>query len=208
MYGGQLRRRVDTQRVGQGLAGALVHEQRVGVATGRDEGTHQRCDEPFTHRMRGHHVGQLRDQLPTVAVADLRFEPILHDGQVQPLESGDRRVERWTVGQIDILHGRPAPQREGLTQPAHVPCTLVVAGPTGEAFEPYGVDGVGFHHQPVAACLAVDQPVRQRLPQPGDQALQGIRRVGGRVLTPDPVDERRLRYDAPGLESEGDQQGA
>ena len=81
VQGGQLRRGVDAQRVGQGFPRALVHEQRLGVATGRDEGTHQRSDKPFSHRMRGHQVGQFRDQLRTVAEADLRIEPILHGSQ-------------------------------------------------------------------------------------------------------------------------------
>ena len=143
-----------------------------------------------------------------MAEADLRFEPILHRRQAQPLEPGDRRVERRAVLQTDVLHGRTAPQGEGLAQQPHPPRILLVAGLTDEAFEPQGVDGVGFHRQPVAARLPLDQPVRQRLPQPGNQALQGVRRVGGRVLTPDPVDERRLRDDAARFEREGDQQRA
>jgi len=82
-----------------------------------------------------------------------------------------------------------------------------VASLSDEAFEPDGIDGAGFHRQPVAARMALDHPLRQRLAQPGNQALQGIRRVGGRLLAPDPVDERRLRDDAPRLEGEDDQQG-
>ena len=60
------------------LVAALM---RALVATGRDEGTHQRGDEPFPHRMRGHQVGQFRDQLRAVAEADLLLEPILHGHQ-------------------------------------------------------------------------------------------------------------------------------
>lgn len=48
----------------------------------------------------------------------------------------------------------------------------------------------------------------RRLSEAGSQALQGIRRVGGRVLTPNPVDERRLRDYVTWLEREGDQQRA
>jgi len=71
-----------------------------------------------------------------------------------------------------------------------------------------GVDSVGFHPQPVAVRLPLDYPFREQFPQPGDQALQGIRRIGGRALTPDPVDERRLRDYATWCECEGDQQPA
>jgi hypothetical protein len=85
----------------------------------------------------------------------------------------------------------------------HRRCGLV-----DEAFEPHRVDSVGFHPQPVAVRLPLDQPFRQRLPQPENQALQGIRRIGGRALTPDPVDERRLRDCVTWFEREGDQQPA
>ena len=77
-----------------------------------------------------------------------------------------------------------------------------------EAFEPHRVNSVGFHGQQVAVRLPLNQPFRQRLPQPGNQALQGIRRVGGRALTPNPVDERRLRDYVTWFEREGDQQPA
>ena len=114
--------------------------------------------------MRGHHVGELGDQLRTVAEADLRLEPILHRRQAQPLEPGHRGVERRAVLQIDILHGRTTPRGEGLAQQSHPLWILRIASLTDEAFEPYGVDCVGLHHQPVAAVLPLDHPVRQRLP--------------------------------------------
>src|SRR5262249_42290878 len=121
---------------------------------------------------------------------------------------GDRRVKRLTLLQTDVLHGRTAPQCEGLAQPPYPPWILVIAGMGDEAFEPHGVDSVGFHPQPVAIRLPLDRPFRQRLPQPGNQAVQGIRRVGGRVFTPDPVDERRLRDCVTWFEGKGDQQSA
>ncbi len=155
--------------------------------------------------MRGHQIGQFRDQLRTVAETDLGIEPILHGRQAQRLEPGDRRVECCTVLQANVLHGRTAPQCEGLAEP---PWILLIAGLADEAFEPHGVDSVGFHRQPVAVHLRLDQPLRQRLPQAGDQALQRIRRVGGGPLTPDPIDERRLRNDLTRCEREGDQESA
>ena len=158
--------------------------------------------------MHGHQVGQFRDQLRAVAEADFRIEPILHGRQAQPLEPGDRRVKRRTVGQADALHGRATPQCEGLAQQPYPPRILVIAGLADEAFKPHRVDSAGFHGQPVAVRLPLDQSFRQRLPQPGSQALQGIHRVGGRVLAPDPVDERRLRDCVTWFEREGDQQRA
>jgi ABC-type multidrug transport system ATPase subunit len=71
--------------------------------------------------------GQFRDQLRTVAEADLRIEPILHGSQAQPLEPGDRHVKRGTILQTDALHGRTAPQCEGLAQQPYPPWILVIA---------------------------------------------------------------------------------
>ncbi len=70
------------------------------------------------------------------------------------------------------------------------------------------VIGVTGQFAAVAVRPPLDQPFRQCLPQPGNQALQGIRRVGGRALTPNPVDERRLRDCVTWFEREGDQQPA
>jgi ABC-2 type transport system permease protein len=117
-----------------------------------------------------HQVGQFRHQLAAVAEADLRVEPILHGSQAQPLEPGDRRVERGAVLQTDALHGRTAPQCEGLAQQPHPPGIGIGAGLADEAFEP--------------------------------------RRVGGRALTPNPVDQRCLRDYVTRFEREGDQQPA
>lgn len=210
MHRGQLGRGVGAQRVGQGLPRALVHQQRLAVATGRDEGTHQGGDEPFPHRVRGHQVGQLRDHLRAAPESDIRVGPFLRGGQTQPLEPVDRGVEGGAVLQTDVLEGRTAPQSEGLPQQPHPPGTALRTGLAGgdEAFEPHRVDGVGLHRQPVAVRLPLDHPVRQHLPQPGHQALEGVGRIGGRVLTPDPVDERPLRDHVTGLEREGDQQSA
>ena len=205
---GQLRRGVDAKRVGQGLPRALKCHQRLAVAAGRDEGTHQRGDKPFSHRVRGHQVGQFRDQLRAVAEAGLRIEPVLHGRQAQPLEPGDRRVKRRAVLQADALHGRAAPQCEGLAQQPHPPRILLTPGLAYKALEPHRVNGAGFHRQPVAVRQPLDQPFRQRLPQPGHQALQGIRRVRRRALAPDPVDEGRLRDRVTWFEREGDQQRA
>jgi hypothetical protein len=150
--------------------------------------------------MRGHQVGQFGDQLAAVAEADLRIEPILQRGQAQPLEPGDRRVERRALLQVDALHDRAAPQGKGLAQQPYPPRIGVGASQADEALEPHSVDGVGLHRQPVAVRLPLDHPVRQRLAQSGNQALQGIRRLRRRALTPDPVDERRLRDNVTRLE--------
>ena len=101
-----------------------------------------------------------------MAEADLRIEPILHGGQAQPLEPGDRRVKRRALLQTDALHGRAAPQCEGLAQQRYPPRILVAAGLADEALEPHRVDSVRFHRQPVAVRLPLDPSFRQCLPQP------------------------------------------
>ena len=121
MQGGQLRRGVDAQLVGQDFPGAFVREQRFGVASGRGEGTHQSGDQPFPHRMGGDQIGQLRDQVGTMAETYLGIEPILQRGQAQPFEPGDRGVQRFAVLVADIGHGRTTPQGEGFAQRLYPP---------------------------------------------------------------------------------------
>ena len=116
VQGRQLRCGVDAEQVGQRFPGAFVREQRLGVASGRGEGPHQRGDQPFPLRMGGHQIGQLRDQLGTVAETHLGLEPILQRGQAQPFEPGARGVQRFAIFQAHIGHGRTTPQGEGIAQ--------------------------------------------------------------------------------------------
>ena len=143
-----------------------------------------------------------------MAKADFRVEPVLHGGQPQSFEPGDRRVERGALLQPDVLHSRAAPQSECLAEQPGPLRIRVGAGLADEPFKPRGVDIVRGDPQPVAVCLSLDQPVRQCLAQPGSEPLQGIHRVGRRTLAPDPVDERRLRDYVTRFERERDQQPA
>ena len=109
---GQLRRGVDAQRVGQGFPRALVHEQRLGVATGA---ARARISAATSRSRSGcaatRSVSSVTSSAPWTR-PDLRVEPVLHGRQAQPFEPGDRRVERFAVLQPDVLHGGAAPQRE------------------------------------------------------------------------------------------------
>ncbi len=80
------------------------------------------------------------------------------------------------------------------------------AWPT-KAFEPHGVDSVGFHPQPVTVRLPLDQPFGGAFAA-GNQALQGIRRVGGRALTQIQSTSVAFGTARPWFEREGDQQPA
>src|SRR5262249_9598514 len=122
--------------------------------------------------------------------------------------AGEGRVEGLSVFEGDIVDGGTAPQGEGFAQQPDPPGTLLLAGLSQEVFESQRVDSVGCHRQPVAARLPLNQTWGQRLAQPGGQALQGIRRVGGRTLTPNPVDERRLPDNVTWFERGRDQQPA
>ncbi len=100
---------------------------------------------------------------PRLVSASNRSSRAVRRSRFQP---GDRRVKRCAFRQADVLHGRAAPQCERLAQQPYPPWILVVAGLAGEALEPHGVDSVGFHVQPVAVGVPLDQPAGERLPQP------------------------------------------
>lgn len=195
--------------LGPNGAGKTTTVNVLTTLTKADNGTHlpgradDGANQPFVQRMRGHRIGQLHDHARAVAETYFCFEPILHRRQAEPLEPSHRRVERFTVAQPDVLHGRTAPQAHGFAQQPDSPGIPHLASLSDEALEPRGIHSIGVHRQPVAACLPLDQPFRQRLAQPGNLTLQGVRRVGRRVLTPDPIDERRLRDYAICFEREG-----
>lgn len=113
---GQFGRGVGAQFVGQCFPDALERLQRLGVAARGGERAHQRGDEPLPHRVRGHQVGQFRDEIRAAAEVELGFEPILHRRQPQGFQPRGRRVERVAVLQADVLHRRTAPQLQCLAQ--------------------------------------------------------------------------------------------
>ena len=87
--------------------------------------------------------------------------------------------------------------------------SAAVAGLPAEPLEPQRVDRVGVDGEQVAALHLAHQPgVAERGAQPGHQRLQGVRHVGGRVLAPHRVDQRRRGHRPAGGEREVDQQGA
>ena len=158
--------------------------------------------------MRGHQVGQLRDQLRAVPEREFGVEPLLGGGQPQPFEPRHRGVEPGAVLQPDVLHRRTAPQLQRLAEQPGPRGHIGRAGlpRADEPLEPHSVDRLGVHRQAIALVLPFDHRSRQCLAQPGDQALQGVRGFGRRVLPPDPVDERRLRHHAAGTQRQSDQQ--
>ena len=144
-----------------------------------------------------------------LAQPDQRVEPVF--GRLGPQVGepaggrlGERRVE--DVGERGAL-----PQREGFGEQlgrAGVPARgQLTAAVGGEPFEPLGVDVGGRQREPVAARPGFDRH-RQRLAQPRDQRLQGVRGVGRRSGAPEPVDERVGRDRAPGVQREPGQEHA
>ena len=71
----------------------------------------------------------------------------------------------------------------------------------GESLEAIHVDVGRVDGQPVATGTGFDRPW-QDFPQPRHQRLQRVRRVGGRLGTPQAVDQRVGRDDPSGVERE------
>ena len=102
---------------------------------------------------------------------------------------------------------RPAPQRERAAEQLARPLGVVLAGALGgEALERGGVDGPGIKCQAVAARLRHQHVAAEHAAQARDQRLQRVRGVGGELVVPDRVDQRRGGHDAPAVERQARQQ--
>jgi hypothetical protein len=204
----QRRARVDPEGVGQGFPGALVHQQRLAVPARRDEGAHQRRRQRFPQRVGGRHPGQLGYQLRPAPEGDLGLGPPFGRGQPQLLQSDDGGVQGGALEQADVLQGGPAPEAKCLTQQPRPPGTVPGRGlaRTDQPLEPDRVDRVRLQPQPVAVRLPVDHPGRQDPAQPRHQPLEGVGGIRGRLLPPDPVDQRGLLDHLTRPQGQGGQQ--
>ena len=196
----QGRRRVGAERVGQRLAQPLVCRERLCRAPARSQGPHQLRREALAQGVGPRQVLQLGDQIghPVLIALDGeqvrlhacsdRFEPLL-------LEACGHR--HGILGPVRVLEGAAAPQRQRVAE--HAPgyrrartsrCSELLTASSRGLAEHERVDVVLSHRQPVATVhLLHEVGVTERPAEPGDERLQGVCRVGRRVVAPDRVDE-------------------
>ncbi len=183
----QFGRRVDAQLVGESAADLGVDVQGVRLPALRAQRLHEQPGRSFPQRVLPVHRGQ-RGHVQIVLVQ------VLLGGEaclVQPRHRGPRERRLPDVGQR-----LAPPQAECLRQPSG----------GAEPVEPEHVHVVARDRQPIAARLQRDGGAD--LAQPRHERLQRVRRVRGRLLTPQVVDERGRRNGTAGVEGEPGQEHA
>ncbi len=214
--------RLDTEFVHQAVARPFVHAERLRLPAAAVQGDHQQVVEPFPHGVIGGELHQLAGDLAVAPGAQIRVVHHLQRGQPVFLELG--RLARADVAEHAALQSRAAPQRQrpaqqltglprvgGQDPPGLVGQVLEARGVRFDGRELQGVAARGRHDPRMVCVLFVLFSVPalrsgQQPAQPGHMELQRVRRVGGRVLAPQLVDEPLYGDVVPGLHHQCPQQ--
>lgn len=193
----QLRGRLDAELVGEQAADPLVGRQGVGPALGAVQREHQLGPAPFPQRLLGHQRLELGHDLLVVPEGEPSVDAQFARGRPQFLEPHGLASPELAVGEVAERRAPPEPLRllgqeqgtAGVVAGRCLPCRA------GQAGQPNRVDVVRVEAQPVAGPDRGDRALGQRLAEPGDVAVQRLRRRGWRVLTPQRVDKCRAGHD-------------
>ncbi len=186
---------IRAEPVGEALADAFVDGERVRLAPLRGERVHQERGRPLVRRMLGEEGRQPGDGVVGTAEHQLGLGQIrgrLDDGALQPRR--DRRSDRGDHRRFVVERDGPA---QRLRSRAGIPGAQPVAAVRREPLEPQDVDVVRCEAEAVTALGPQHRPAPAEQPaQPGDERLEGVRRVGGQLPPPQRVDQRP-RLDRP-----------
>jgi hypothetical protein len=176
------------------------HRERVGLATGLVQRTHEQLTRPLAQWLRGGQLVQLTDHAQVPAVLDVHRQPDLRRGQPQlaqppPLPLG---VRPWHPGE---RHTVPTGQC-GAQQLAGRPLAAQFPSPRDEPLHHRQVDRVDGHAQGVPVGDRLQQPRRhpgcaprfEQPPQPGDIGPHHGHRRPRRLPTPHPVHDLLDRH--------------
>ena len=210
VQGGELGPRVGAQLVGEDPAGVLVRGQRLGAPPGRGERAQEEQPEAFVEGVLGDQRRQLVDDRrrprPTGSAHSARPRAAARRSAAQR-STRARRVRR--VPGVDERLPTPQRERGGVRlgrgrEVARLPRRVAAVDLDAAAA---ASTSAASTHQPVAPRLLDDQPGgAERAPQPGDQRLQGVGRLGGRRVAPDRLDELVGADRASGVDREPAQQ--
>jgi hypothetical protein len=191
----------------------LVRVQRLLRPPAPVEGAHVGGAQPFPQGVRGQQLGELGDQLGVLAEEEPGLGVVLQRGQPFLGQPGGGGPDERLVG--EVREGRAAPQRQRVGQQRRPGARVGgLAGPRGQRPEPAGVHGVGVESQAVTRRRRRDEPPAallrpfQRPAQLRHLARQRARRVAGKPLTPQRVDEPGGRHRSALVYQQDREQGA
>ncbi len=205
----QLGARVDAQLLREEPAGVRVHREGLRLPAAAVQRHHQQLAQPLPQRVRGGQRGQLGDGLRVAADLQVEIEPGL--GELEPpfLQPGPlvvrvrprHRRQRLAVPQAQHL----VDQRARL---AAVPGDAGLLRLGGQVLGQRQVERAPPDADRVAAGLAHQGVLAQRLAQPGGVRTDRGQRLRGRVLAPERVDQLVRGGRPPLAQQQGGQQRA
>ncbi len=107
-------RRLDPETVHERAAGRLVRLERLRLAAGPIERQHQLATKALAEWIFEDERLELADQLAFTPEGEIRLDPQLGGGEMQLLQSPDRRLCEGVVRELG--QRRAAPQRECLAE--------------------------------------------------------------------------------------------
>ena len=208
----ELGRWVHSELIGEQFAALVIHGNRLGLASGGVERAHELGAGTFGQRVGREQHAELTDQAGSLTEDQVGLDPVRQDAGAQfgqPGRGGGREVRSGRVGQRLAPPGEQRVPQDPRGLP-RVAAGQRAAAPHGHFLEGRHVDRGRRHGQPVSGRVRLDHVARTGLAQfgsqPGNQCLQRVARVGGRVLRPEQPGQRAGRDDTPGVQGEHGEQ--
>ena len=204
--------RVHPELVGEQFAALVVRGDRLGLASGGVQRAHELGAGAFGQRVGGEQHAELTDQAGALAEGQVGLDPVRQDAGAQLGQPGRGRFGEIRSGGVGQRLAPPGEQRVP-QDPRGLPRVAVgqrTAALRGQFLEGHHVDRFRRHGQAVPGGVRLDHVARPSLaqfgPQPGNQGLQGVAGVSGRVVGPEFPGQRGHRDDTPGVQREQSEQ--
>ena len=211
----ELRRRVQTQFLGEYRAVLAVHPKGLRRSPSPVQGAHQLMARAFRQRIRRQHRLESPDRLVVLPEGQGGLDPIEDGRPPELLQPSHLAADELLVA--ELAERRPVPQRQRLVEQVRGFCghlVQAIARRMDQPIEAGGVNGAGVHLERVAGRPSEDpdgvggagRPDRGS--QPRHQVVHRARRIGRQITTPQHVAEPIDRHDLPGVHQEHGEQPA
>ena len=187
----QLDAGIEAELVEQVCAGLTLGLQGVDLTAGPIEGDDELGPKSFAHRMTGHQLDEVCNDVGMVAGRQLAVDEALVRGQLQLLQAGDRVPGEPVV--LEVRQRRAAPETDCGTKSIAGGGVVAFrrrrATLGDESLEAAGVDHVGIDEQDVPRAVPADDVSPEDPAEVRDERLQSVRRVRRLIGAPQLLDQ-------------------
>ncbi len=200
--------RVHPELVGKQLPALVVRRQRLRLTPGGVQRAHEQATGAFGQRVGGEQHAELADQAGSLAEGQVGLDPVRQHAGAQFGQLGRGQVGEVRSGRVGERLAPPGEQRVS-QDPRGLACVAVGQRPAalgGQRLERHHVDRVRRNGEAVSGRVRLDHGAGSGLtefgPQPGNQCLQRVAGITGRVVGPELPRQRAGRHDTPGVQGE------